>query len=110
MTVEQLLEERPDIKYILAHYPIFVEENIGGSRLLNEDELTMANYEKPLFIGLLSEKDPETAFPRLEYIRQIILRMGGQESVVARLFAVRDPEAGSGASTNPSVQGTRSRP
>jgi hypothetical protein len=111
MTVDQLLDARPDIKYILAHYPTFVRfESDGGIRLLNEDDLTMANYEKPLFIGLLSEKNPETAFPRLEFVRQVVLRMDGQESVAARLFAVRDPEAGSGASTNPSAQGTRSRP
>jgi hypothetical protein len=98
LTVDQLLNERPDISYIIANYPTLVLfEQDGKARLLDEDELTMANYDKPLFIGLISEKSPATAFPRLEFIRQIVLRIEGRQAVVARLFAVRD--SGSSSST-----------
>lgn len=95
LSVEEFVSSRPDIRYLLAHYPTLVTfGDDGGVRMLSAEELELANHERPLLIDLLSGADPATEFPQLEFVHQVILRLGGEEAVVARLFIVKKAGAG----------------
>jgi hypothetical protein len=92
LNLDDFLLERPDIRYLLVHYPTLVAFSDGGGiRLLSQDELKLANHERPLLIRLLAEPDPRAAFPQLEFVHQVILRLDGEELVAARLFVVKSP-------------------
>jgi hypothetical protein len=104
LSVEAFIEQRPDIRYLIAQYPILLYfEEDGSVRVLNDEELRAANGATPLMYELLSDPDPEN-IAGLELVGEVELNPAAGGTTVARLFKVVDPAA------NPDTEGAEPGP
>jgi hypothetical protein len=93
LSIEEFIEQRPDIRYVIAQYPflLYFEED-GSVRVLDDEELRAANSATPLMYELLSDPNSED-FSGLELIGEVELGTAEGGATISRLFKVVDPAA-----------------
>ena len=88
MDIEQLADQRPDIKYILVAFPkLLLHQPDGRNVLLSREEMKVINADWPLMINLLL--DDEYGSAQLELIHQQRIEENGDEMALVKLFRVK---------------------
>jgi hypothetical protein len=97
LRIDEFIQQRPDIRYLIAQYPILTYTKEDGTvRVLDDEELRAANSATPLMYDLLSDPNPED-ISGLELIGEVELNAVDGGAAIARLFKVVDSTAGTDA-------------
>jgi asparagine N-glycosylation enzyme membrane subunit Stt3 len=90
MPLGKVLDERPDIRYLMIYYPLVtMRQDDGTKTVMNAQQLIAVNQPWTLVLMLLNKEDPEQIDTRLEFLQQVVVEGEEGQIVVGRLFEVK---------------------